>query len=201
MFKLRRLTKNKGGMEMAVNYLVALILGFVTLALGFYVVKGFVTGGGDVMSLTSEQLDSKISDLLCDSNDIICFSDNNQKIYRDNYAFVGMHIKNIYDGNLKLKITIDDTNTKCYKEDGTILSADPNICNTNLGVAPTLGSQTNMQLKPKSTNKMGIGIYAKKTAEKGTYSLLVSVEEDVAALGYTIQNFGTKKDRILVQIR
>jgi len=180
---MRRIFSDKKGIEIAVNYIVALVLGLATLSLGFVIIKTFVTGGDQSITLTSQQLNSKVADLLCGPTDIICFSDNNQQIHRSEYAVVGLHVKNILNNDADVTVTIDPSQTKFYPLVSTD-TFDP----THVNVVPLSQTAT---IKAKDTQKLGFGLYAAKNANKGTYSFLVTV---------TGPDFGTKKDRILVQI-
>ncbi len=190
----RKLFSNKKGIEIAVNYIVAFVLGVVTLSLGFVIIKAFVAGGDQSITYTSEQLNAKVSDLLCDQTDIICFSDNNQQIHRNEYAFVGLHIKNIQNTDISVTISVDPTDTtatKFYPADPS-QSFDP----THMKLQPL--SQT-ITIKPKDTQKVGFALYAAKNANKGTYSFLVTVS-DANGNGNNANLFGTMKDRVIVQI-
>jgi len=186
----RRLLNNKKGVEIAVNYIVMMVLGLATLSLGFVIVKAFFVGGDKSITLTNDQLNAKVSDLLCDSNDIICFSDNNQLIHRNEYAFVGLHVKNINDQGITVDVSIDPPSTKLYAQDGSTI-IDPNAI-SQVNIVPI---DTQLNIAAKQTEKLGFGLYASKTAPLGTYSFLVTVTD---ASGANL--FGTKKDRIDIQI-
>ncbi len=90
-----KLTKNKKGFELAVNFLVVIILAIAMFGLSLVLLQKVMKGSTDISEKTQEQLDKAIGNLACKSSDQVCIGTNKKQIYRGEFEVFGVRVINV----------------------------------------------------------------------------------------------------------
>ena len=155
----------KKGIELSLNFLVTVIIALVILALGIKFISNIVTETAELESLTTNQLDKRIENLLCDSTDRICVGINKKTIQKGKFDVFGIKIINILDTqefNINIKVT------KLIKDDREITDSE------NLGKI-NLKHRENFIIEKNDEENIGIGVEVAKDAVSGIYILDIKI--------------------------
>ena len=157
----------KKGIELSLNFLVTVIIALVILALGIKFISNIATKTAELESLTTDQLDKRIENLLCDGTDKICVGINKKIIQKGKFDVFGIKIINILDTqefNVNIKVT------KLIKDDREITDSE------NLGKI-NLKHRENFIIEKNNEEDIGIGVEVAKDAVSGIYILDVYIPQ------------------------
>ena len=96
---------NKKGIELSVNFLVTIIIALVIFGFGVKFVYNLASGASEMESLTTDDLDERIGDLLCESADKVCIGVNRKVIPRGEFDVFGIKVINVVE---KIDFKVDD---------------------------------------------------------------------------------------------
>ncbi|MBU90563.1 hypothetical protein CMO94_03385, partial [Candidatus Woesearchaeota archaeon] len=97
---------NKKGIELSVNFLVTIIIALVIFGFGVKFVYNLASGASEMESLTTDDLDERIGDLLCESADKVCIGVNRKVIPRGEFDVFGIKVINVIE-TAKFRVVIE----------------------------------------------------------------------------------------------
>lgn len=168
------LRRNKRGIELAVNFLVMLMLGIVIFAFGIRFAYKLFAQGNELTSDAYKQYSRQIEDLACASAEKVCLPTKTLTIDGTKPAIFGLVIENVLASDQTFKVKVTPTNFVAKgSQAGTPFQAG--------------GEGDKIQFLPKeddplstitlqSKEKQSVGIVVQASgAEAGTYSFKVEV--------------------------
>lgn len=166
----------KKGIELSLNFLVTVIIAIVIFGFGIKFIYNLASEATQMETLTAEQLDKRIGELLCDSSDRVCIGVEKKTIQKGKFDVFGVKIINIQDGrNFEITVTISG-----YTKNNEPVKA--------IGLDKIkLKYRESFFIERNSEKDVGIGVEVAKDANSGTYILDVIVKaiNDGVAEPYT----------------
>ena len=156
----------KKGIELSLNFLATLIIVLTIFTLGIKFISDLTKEATELESLTTEQLDKRIENLVCDT-DKVCIGINRKTIQKGGFDVFGIRIINIFETqefNINVKVT------KIIKNNEEI--NDPNNLNKI-----NLKHRKNFIIEKNNEENIGIGVEVTKGAVSGTYIIDVEVPQ------------------------
>jgi len=150
---------DRRGIELSVNFMVIIIIAIVVFFFGAKFIFNLVSEATEIQQLSNEQLDAKISDLLCSGSQKVCIGQDRQSAQRNGLAVFGMKIINADTAQRNFDIIV--RKSAAFKNDKSP------IVSINLNPIPETRSIT---LKPNDGKTLGLGVSVDKAGvESGTY--------------------------------
>ena len=156
----------KKGIELSLNFLVTLIIVLTIFTFGIKFISDLTKEATELESLTTEQLDKRIENLLCDT-DKVCIGINRKTIQKGEFDVFGIRIINILETQ---EFNINAKVTKIIKNNEEII--DPNNLNKI-----NLKHRKNFIIEEDKEENLGIGVEVAKDAVSGTYIIDVEVPQ------------------------
>ena len=206
---------NKKGFELAVNFLVVLIISVAVLGFGIKFVYDLVAQTSKLEQVSGEDLDARIGDLLCANEKQVCISGETKKIKQGDVGVFGVKILNVDSADHKYFVVL----SRCQLlEPGSTSLQDCDLTGPNQQLitipqvmtlpppdAPASTSQKReITIKSKNEGSIALGVEVKKNAPSATYILNVDVFFEKLGVGAGDQYddqykyISTKKIRIEV---
>ncbi len=155
---------DKKGIELSINFIVIIILALTIFLFGARFIYKLATEATELESLTFEELDKRIGNLICESSEKVCIGNDRKMIKRGKLGVFSLKIINILDTqNFEIVVTPSGG----FDKDG-------NPITNNLFIFPA--TRTVTDLKRNSDITLGIGIEVPKDAESGTHIFNVDVQ-------------------------
>jgi len=101
------LLRNKKGIELAVNFLVVIILGIAMFSLALGLLYQIVDQTEDIRDKTLDQLDSEISFMACSRSEQVCLQENRLTIERGKVNNLGVKILNVNTAKTYFKMSLN----------------------------------------------------------------------------------------------
>ena len=156
----------KKGIELSLNFLVTLIIALTIFTFGIKFISDFTKEATELESLTTEQLDKRIENLVCDT-DKVCIGINRKTIQKGEFDVFGIRIINI------LETQEFNINAKVIK----IIKNNEEIIDSNNLNKINLKHRKNFIIEKNNEENLGIGIEVAKDAVSGTYIIDVEVPQ------------------------
>src|SRR3989338_437711 len=112
----------KKGIELSLNFLVTIIIAITIFMFGVKFIYTLTSEATNLESMTTDELDRKIGELLCDSTERVCIGIDKKTIQKGKLDVFGIKITNINSG-ANFEISIKPTGH--VKGNGPVLPADP----------------------------------------------------------------------------
>lgn len=157
-----RMFHNKRGIELSINFIVALILAIAVFIGGMLFVTKFFTHAEKIRGDLDAQTEKQIEKLL-DSGSPVVVPISTKEIFRNKFGTFGVGVLAKYNGKYVLDIQFKEA----FKSDKSQI-----IVNANDWLQVPIKEQT---LKKNEKGKFLIGIQVPKSAEKGTYLFTLNV--------------------------
>ena len=153
------------------NFLVTVIIAIVILVFGVRFISDLVVETTKLESLTTDQLDKKIENLLCETEKV-CIGTTKKTIQKGKFDVFGIKIINIIsDEEFSDEFNVNIRVSKLIKDNNEII--DPNKLNKI-----KLKYRTNNFIVEKNNEEsIGIGVEVEKDAVSGTYILDVEIPQ------------------------
>ncbi|MBL7056325.1 hypothetical protein ISS07_05410 [Candidatus Woesearchaeota archaeon] len=156
---------NKRGIELSVNFLVTVIISLTIFMFGVKFIYNIASEATELEGLTTDQLDQRIGELLCESTDRICIGIDRKTIPKGKFDIFGIKIVNIQDSQ-EFEVQITRPDIPGYtKNNNPILEDEIDWKPRNRAV----------MLDRNQEKEVGIGIEVPKTTKSGTYIFDVRV--------------------------
>ena len=120
--------QKKGAVELSLNFLVIIIISIVIFGFGVYFISNLSSKANDWAKISAEELDMRISDLVCSGFDSVCIPIDKKVIQKKGYDVFGIKIFNIY---IKQNFKVEVTNPKVIKSGSTDLDTPSPKLNIN----------------------------------------------------------------------
>lgn len=159
---------SKRGIELSVNFLVALVLAVVVFGMGLYIAAMIFGGGGSIAEKKFEDFDRQVGELSCYAADSVCVQVKSETVNRGSFKALGVTIKNVFPKK-QFKLVVQ--NTRFIDQAGDAkLDFDPKLMLFGLD---TDGRIETLEKGEKKT--FGVGVQVPKNAPSGQYTLNVMV--------------------------
>lgn len=156
----------KKGIELSLNFLVTIIIALTIFTFGIKFISNLTKEAIELESITTEQLDKRIENLVCDTYKV-CIGINKKTIQKGEFDVFGIRIINILETQ---EFNINAEVTKIIKDSREII--DPNkLSKINLK------HRKNFIIKKNNEENIGVGVEVAKDAVSGTYILDVEIPQ------------------------
>lgn len=155
--------RNEKAFQLSLNIFVTVIISLAILIFGMKFVYDLATEASNLEGLSTDQIDKRVENLLCDSTDRICIGANRKVIPKGNFDVFGVKILNILDSqNFDLNVQV----TKLIKDDQEITENLDRI---------RLKHRNSIFIEKNQDVDIGLGVEVSKDALSGTYIIDVKV--------------------------
>ena len=161
---------DKKGIELSINFIVILIISIIIFSLGATFIYNLGSEATELQSMTTDELDRKISNLACEGSEKVCFGFDKKIIEKGKLGIFSLRITNIL-ASQDFEITVTRPSPCGYKKDNTEIPRDN--CN-DLMVKPALRT---FRIEQNEEKDLAIGIQVPKKAVSGTYILDVYIKK------------------------
>ena len=156
----------KKAIELSLNFLVTVIIAVAILVLGVKFINDIAGEATELESLTTDQLDKKITELNCESTDRVCIGISKKTIPKGEFDVFGIKIINILENQ---EFNINVKAAKLIKNNEEI--TDP----INLNKIK-LKYRNNLFIGKNEEESIGVGVEVQKDTASGTYIFDVKVQ-------------------------
>ncbi len=157
----------KKAIELSLNFLVTVIIAVAILVLGVKFINDIAGEATELESLTTDQLDKKITELNCESTDRVCIGISKKTIPKGEFDVFGIKIINILENQ---EFNINVKAAKLIKNNEEI--TDP----INLNKIK-LKYRNNLFIGKNEEESIGVGVEVPKDTASGTYIFDVKVQQ------------------------
>ena len=163
---------NKKSIELSLNFIVILVISIVIFGFGVKFIYNLSSQATDLQQLTTNELDEKIGNLVCESSERVCVGIDRKTIQRTKFDVFGLKILNILDDR-DFQIAITPSNPIGYARDKSPISCPPlNSC-PSLIINPQI---RDVDIQKNEERTVGIGVKVPDNANSGTYILNVDIK-------------------------
>lgn len=148
--------------NLSMNFIVVLIISLVIFSFGVSFVYTIINNANSLKDMTIEDIDSKITDLMCKSTQKVCIERELVVLPPGEVEIIGVRILNIDDTGPEREFKIEMSPGIFQYPNGTSMGYHP----TPIYVNP--GSRLE-KIKQNEMKEMGFGFEINKEALKGTY--------------------------------
>ncbi|MBS3135709.1 hypothetical protein J4401_02000 [Candidatus Woesearchaeota archaeon] len=177
---------DKGAIELSVNFLVVLILSLAIFGFGIVFIYNLAGGAESLKDLTLTELDSRIADLKCQGNQILCLSQASFDLKPKDLVIVGLKIRNVVETE-DFYITAE---LGSYLSDGAVKDIPPNAIKI-------LPENRKEKIGQNQEANLGIALELDKGAQHGTYIINVDVYKGNSAV---LGNKYDKQQKVYVYV-
>jgi len=156
----------KKGIELSLNFLVTIIIALVIFGFGIKFISNLTSDVTELESLTTEQLDKRIENLVC-GTEKVCIGTNKKTIQKGNFDVFGIKIINILESQ---EFNINIGVSKIIKDNEEI--TDQNELNK-----VQIKHRQSVIIEKNDEENIGIGVEVAKDAVSGTYILDVEIPQ------------------------
>ena len=163
----------KKGMEMSINFLVVIIIAIVIFVFGLKFISDLAFETSNLGSLTIDQLDKRMENLVCDGSEKVCIGTNKKTIRKGKFDVFGVNIINIIsEKDFSDEFNIDVKVSKIINKNNKEI-VDP----VELNKIKLKYRTDNFIVEKNSEEDLGIGVEVLKEAISGTYIIDVEVPQ------------------------
>ena len=160
---------NKKSVELSMNFIVILIISIIMFGFGVRFIYNLSSKAKDITQLTFEELDQRISGIICEGYQRVCVGIDRKTIQRTKFDFLGLKIINILDDQ-EFTVSISPPSDKLgVKNDNSEISTSE----AHLLINP---ASRNFLIKKNEERVLGIGVQVPANAVSGTYILNVEIK-------------------------
>lgn len=154
-------------MELSINFIVILFLSLTVFFFGSKFIYDLSSQAVTLEGMSSDQLDDKIQDLLCDSNDRVCIGEDRMKIKRGDLGVFGIKITNVLPQEKFFEVNVSRPSRGGYDRENNPIHDD------NLKWMP---QSRGFSLDRNAERSIAIGVEVPKDAVIGTYVFDVKIQ-------------------------
>lgn len=165
----------KKGIELSLNFLVTIIIALTIFMFGLRFIYNLASEATELESMTIDELDNKIGQLLCEGTDRVCIGIDKKTIQKGKFDVFGIKVTNINpESNFEMLISP----AGYIKDNGPIMPVEPGKLKIKY--------RQDFFIERNGEESLGVGIEVTKGAESGTYILDVEVKQftDAGAVPY-----------------
>lgn len=167
---------NKRGIELSMNFLVILIISLVIFGFGILFISRLSSEANNLSKIGADQLDQRISGLICEGSERVCMGIERQTIQRNKFGVFGVKIFNLEDSQ-EFEITVLPSNPIGYDSKNMPIQKTGSF--KGLIVVPSLYNNPgrSVRIEKNEEENIGIGIQVPKDAPPGTYIFNVDIKD------------------------
>ena len=154
----------KKAIELSMNFFVVIIISIVIFGFGIKFLYSLAKSANDIQSMSIEDIDSKISNMVCNGNEKICIGTDTKTIKKGDFDVFGIKIVNVADS---VDFEIQTTFSKAISKTNSEFSS------SNLIINPPDRSVT---IEKNDEQSIGIGIEVPKNAISGKYIFNIEIK-------------------------
>ena len=165
----------KKGIELSLNFLVTIIIALVIFGFGVRFIYTLASQATELESMTTDELDKKIGQLLCESTERVCIGIDKKTIQKGKFDVFGIEVININQGsNFEMEIKP----TGYIKNNGPIMPVGQGKLK--------LKYRQDFFIGRNEEESLGVGVEVSRGAESGAYIFDVQVKQitDAGAVPY-----------------
>ena len=174
---------NKKAIELSLNFLVIFIISIIIFGFGIRFISKLSSEAIDLTEITIDDLDERISDVVCQGSDRMCIGNERMTIRKKEVGVFGLKILNILDSQ-NFDIEVNPSSPLGYTKTNLEITNPPLIVNPE--------RRPDVFIEKNEEKKVGIGVQVPANAESGAYILNVRIR-------YTNPNTGVVDDYVNVQ--
>jgi len=168
---------DKRAMELPLNFIVILIISLIIFGFGIAFISTLSSQAKDIADLTFDELDQRISDVICEGSERVCIGIDRKKILKKEFGVFGLKIFNILEPPLgksgqDFDIMVAPSNPLGFTKDKTPITGIPLLINPASRTVP---------IKQNEEAVIGIGIQVPSDAVSGTYIFNVEIKTFIEA--------------------
>ena len=178
---------NKKAMELSINFIVILIISLVIFGFGVRFIYNLFGHAKDITTLTFEEIDQRIGNLICEGYDRVCIPTEKETINRKDGKIFGVKILNVLtppagQTGQDFEVYVSPPADYLGYRKHTTIEITPTGDFSGLIVNPPT-RQTNPSrtvfIKQNEERPVGIGIQVPANAVSGTYILNVEIKTKI----------------------
>jgi|TARA_Y100000310_G_C20683191_1_gene817341 hypothetical protein len=158
----------KKAVQLSLNFLVTIIIAIAIFVFGVRFISDLAVETSKLESFTTEQLDKRTQNLVCDQTEKVCIPITKKTIQKGNFDVFGIRITNILD------TTEFDINVKVSK---LITKGNDEITDATVLDKIKLKHRQKVIVEKNNEENIGLGIGVAKNAFSGTYILDVKISQ------------------------
>lgn len=155
------LFENKKGIEMSINFIVILIISLTIFFFGARFIYKIGAESVNLETMTTEELDQKIGQLLCDNQERVCIGFDKIKVKRGKLGYFGIKILNVLDQRETFTLEISRPSPSGYTKSGNSIDSDDFKWMPNDPRA--------FEIERNEEKDIAIGVETPRNAQSGTY--------------------------------
>lgn len=156
---------NKKAIELSLNFMVVLVISIVIFGFGIRFMSSLFSEADKLKDLTYEQIDKKISDIVCEGTEMVCISTDRKKIQRKNYGVFDIRILNVLD-NPNFDAVVLTPSPVGYSKNNNPINGPGLIA---------IPESRSVTIEKNGEKKIGVGIEVPASAVSGTYIFNVKI--------------------------
>ena len=156
----------KKGFELSLSFIVTFIIAITIFIFGIRFIYNIASETTELEKITTDQLDNKLADLACESNDRVCIGIIKKTIARGDFDVFGLKIINI---NPTTMFKVEVIPTSAFDKNNEEITNNIDFkYNDNV-----------LEIETNEEKSLGIGFEVPKDAKSGTYIFDVIVRYNV----------------------
>jgi len=160
---------DKRGIELSINFLVTIIIALVIFAFGIKFIYDIASQATELEGLTTEDLDERIGQLLCESTDRVCIGIDRRTIENGDFGVFGLKIINVQESR--------NFHVEAIPSGHTVNNGPISILTGNELLVKL---RKDLFIGRNQEETVGIGIEVPRGAEAGTYIINVQVQHETS---------------------
>ncbi|MFW5747127.1 MAG: hypothetical protein ACOCWQ_06285 [Nanoarchaeota archaeon] len=158
---------NSRGIELSVNFLVGFVLAVTIFGMGIFLLYTIFGQAKDLHTLTQDEIDSQVSQMLCSAEEKVCISGNRLPRKPGSLAVFGIYIYNIKPQRETYTIHITDADRS--------INPSKEYIENELQV---VSSTRQVTIDANEQENLGAGIQIPRGTKKGTYVFKAEISPD-----------------------
>ncbi|GEM_PF-976002 len=178
----------KKGIELSLNFIVILIISITIFGFGVKFIYDLSQKATELQNMEVADLDSRISNLVCEGSDRVCVGIDKKEIRRGKFAVFGLKIINVIEpdplcltgGQQKFNIEVKNPDQGTsqeffgFKKDNQKI--DPSNTPSGFRGLQVLPRQRDVKINKNEEKNLGIGVQVPDNAPSGTYILNIYIK-------------------------
>ena len=168
----------KAAIELSVNFLVIIIISLVIFGFGVYFISNLSSKANDLTSMSSNELDKRIGNLLCEGFDRVCIASEKKVIQKKSFDVFGIKVFNVL---AKQKFQVTAAVSKRIGFDKVEYAVDSSELTLNPAARPLV------EIDQNEERNFALGVQVNPNSKPGIYIIDVQVKrEDGTQYGGTV---------------
>ena len=168
---------SKKAIELSLNFMVIIIISIIIFGFGIKFISDLSSSAKDITDITTNELDQRIGNLLCEGSDRVCLGIDRKTIKRASFDVFGLKIINVLDSQ-NFDITISRPTPSGYAKSKAEIQSDALVWNPKA---------RSLSIEKNEEEEIGIGIQVPANAVSGTYIFNVEIKAQDGSMYSNVQ--------------